>query len=156
MIPDSRKWVKDSLTIITDHDYNIDPRLRNKHKAKIIVTYTFGECIFNSIVRQSGDWKDHINMSRGQIVQSVDVKLIDGNINGITRFKLLIPKTRKNPEQELLFTKILTSLNFLAPRTFFVNVNLNNTDTRMLFQEKIKTVQIYSYHQKNVLFAILV
>ena len=76
-------------------------------------------------------------MSRGNIVQSVDIKLTEGNINGITKFKLLIPNTRKNPEQELLFTKILTSLNILAPRTFFVNINLNNMNTRMLFQEKI-------------------
>jgi hypothetical protein len=81
--------------------------------------------------------RDHIIFSKGNILQSIDVKLIDGNIDGITKFKLLIPSTRNNPEEELLFTKILQSLNFLAPRTFFVNVNLNNTNTKMLFQEKI-------------------
>ena len=142
-ILDYRLWSINNLQILSDdreYPYRdiISEKNKKRFKSKIEVVFPNNiKCKFNAIIRQSGDWKDHINISRGQIVQSVDVKLIDGNINGITRFKLLIPKTRKNPEQELLFTKILTSLNFLAPRTFFVNVNLNNTDTRMLFQEKI-------------------
>ena len=80
-IPDSRKWVKDSLKIITDHNQNINPKLRNKHKAKISVFYDFGECEFNAVVRQHGDWKDHISFDRnGNIIASLDVKLKDGNI----------------------------------------------------------------------------
>ena len=142
-ISDYRLWSINNLEILSDtREYPsrdiISEKNKKRFKSKIEVVFPNNiKCKFNSIIRQSGDWKDHIYMSRGKIFQSVDIKLIDGNINGITRFKLLIPKTRKNPEQELLFTKILTSLNFLAPRTFFVNVNLNNTNTRMLFQEKI-------------------
>tara|TARA_B100000989_G_scaffold256598_1_gene205858 strand:- start:3565 stop:5919 length:2355 start_codon:yes stop_codon:yes gene_type:complete len=142
-ISDYRLWSINNLQILSDtREYPsrdiISEKNKKRFKSKIEVVFPNNiKCKFNSIIRQSGDWKDHIYMSRGKILQSVDIKLIDGNINGITRFKLLIPKTRKNPEQELLFTKILTSLNFLAPRTFFVNVNLNNTNTRMLFQEKI-------------------
>ncbi len=136
-------WSMNNLQILSDergYPYRDIILEKNKKRFKSTIEVIFPnnvKCKFNSIIRQSGDWKDHIYMSRGNIVQSVDIKLTEGNINGITKFKLLIPNTRKNPEQELLFTKILTSLNFLAPRTFFVNVNLNNQNTRMLFQEKI-------------------
>ena len=142
-ILDYKLWSINNLQILSDrrgYPYGdiILEKNKKRFKSKIEVIFPNNiKCKFNSIIRQSGDWKDHINMSRGNVVQSVDVKLIEGNINGITKFKLLIPNTRKNPEQELLFTKILTSLNILAPRTFFVNVNLNNLNTRMLFQEKI-------------------
>tara|TARA_B100000767_G_scaffold237033_1_gene231064 strand:- start:934 stop:3033 length:2100 start_codon:yes stop_codon:yes gene_type:complete len=120
------------------YDNLIPQKNKKKFKSSIEVTFLNNvKCKFNSLIRQSGDKRDHIIFSKGNILQSIDIKLIDGNIDGITRFKLLIPNTRNNPEEELLFTKILQSLNFLAPRTFFVNVNLNNTNTKMLFQEKI-------------------
>lgn len=142
-ILDYKRWSVNNLQILSDnrgYPYSDIILEKNKKRFKSRIEVIFPnnvKCNFNSTIRQSGDWKDHINMSRGNIVQSVDIKLTEGNINGITKFKLLIPNTRKNPEQELLFTKILTSLNFLAPRTFFVDVNLNNLNTRMLFQEKI-------------------
>ncbi len=142
-ILDYKLWSINNLQILSDergYPYRDIILEKNKKRFKSTIEVIFPnniKCKFNSIIRQSGDWKDHIYISRGNIIQSVDIKLTEGNINGITKFKLLIPNTRKNPEQELLFTKILTSLNFLAPRTFFVNVNLNNQNTRMLFQEKI-------------------
>ena len=142
-ILDYKLWSINNMQILSDergYPYRDIILEKNKKRFKSTIEVIFPnniKCKFDSIIRQSGDWKDHIYMSRGNIVQSVDIKLTEGNINGITKFKLLIPNTRKNPEQELLFTKILTNLNFLAPRTFFVNVNLNNQNIRMLFQEKI-------------------
>ena len=95
-ILDYKLWSINNLQILSDrrgYPYGdiILEKNKKRFKSKIEVIFPNNiKCKFNSIIRQSGDWKDHINMSRGNVVQSVDVKLIEGNINGITKFKLLI------------------------------------------------------------------
>ena len=71
----------------------------------------------------------------GGPIQSLDVKLKDGNVFNATRFKLLIPETRYG-KNEILATLILRDLGFIAPETFEVNVAINNVKALMLFQEK--------------------
>jgi hypothetical protein len=66
----------------------------------------------------------------------LDVHLTEGNIKGITKFKLLRPNTRGNLEDEIFITEILRNLNFLAPRSIKVLARVNNVTTEMLFQEK--------------------
>ena len=72
----------------------------------------------------------------GNLFHSIDVDLINGNINGIISFILLMPQTRNNPEDEIILTELLRELDFLAPRTNFVKVKLNDFTKTMLFQEK--------------------
>ena len=87
-------------------------------------------------IRFSGDMKDHveIDLTNNKITQSIDVKLNEGNILGITNFKLLLPKTRG--DDEIFVSELLKSFGYLAPRTYLTNVKLNDQDLKMIFQEK--------------------
>ena len=80
--------------------------------------------------------KDHveIDLTNNKITQSIDVKLNEGNILGITNFKLLLPKTRG--DDEIFVSELLKSFGYLAPRTYLTNVKLNDQDLKMIFQEK--------------------
>ena len=55
--------------------------------------------------------------NKGTPVSSMNVELVDGNVENITRFKLLLPAARYGANE--VFTAIfLKQLGFLAPRTF--------------------------------------
>lgn len=134
-IPNSKKWVKNSLEIITDNSENIKSKNKKKFKSSLSVTYKFGKCDFKAKVRQSGDWKDHIKFEgTGNPISSLDISLLDGNILNAVSFKLLIPDTRKS-ENETLATIILRYLGFIAPETFLVPSSVNDVSTLYLFQE---------------------
>ena len=116
--------------------------LKKKNKRRFVATVRAYYkdniiCSHESRVRLSGDLKDHIQIINGNFFTSLDVKLDKGNINGIVDFKLLIPETRKDPNYEILFTKFLSEIDILAPRTFLVDVKVNNLKKKMLFQEKV-------------------
>ena len=134
----SSKFARNVFQIITSKsdNNNIPPNLRKKFKAVLTVKYKFGSCSYQAIVRQHGDLKDHVKLTDGGgPIQSLDVKLKDGNVFNSTRFKLLIPETRYG-KNEILATLILRDLGFIAPETFEVNVAINNVKALMLFQEK--------------------
>jgi hypothetical protein len=133
-IPESRQWTKNLLKITLDRSQNINPSFRDKFDSKITVRYSFGRCEYNSRVRISGDWKDHVQFDNGQFKVSLDVRLKEGNILNAVRFKLLIPETR-NSEHEVLGALVLRSLGFIAPETFMVNASVNNAQSSYLFQE---------------------
>ena len=113
----------------------IPPKFKKKFNATLVVKFD-GEikCSLRARIRQSGDNYDHIEFNDGNFFQSLDVELRNGHINGIVNFKLLIPGTRFHPQDEIIITELLREFGFLAPRTSFVNVNLNNRIYRMLFQ----------------------
>jgi len=132
-----RKWTVNSIKIITGNFRFVPSKYKTRFKAKILVTYEDGsECSFKGKVRHSGDEKDHISLLNNTIIQSLDVHLVDGNIRGITKFKLLRPKTRGNLDDEILLTELLRNLNYLAPRTIKVNARINEANSIMIFQEK--------------------
>ena len=87
-------------------------------------------------IRHSGDQKDHISLHDNYILQSLDVHLDNGNIRGITKFKLLRPNTRGVLEDVILQTQLLRELNYLAPRSIKVKAKINEAESIMLFQEK--------------------
>jgi len=134
-VPNSSKFARNQFKILTSKSENIPNKLKKSFKAKVIVNYDFGFCEYSGKIRQSGDWKDHINFLEGNPVQSLDVKLEDGNVVGATRFKLLIPETR-NGRNEVLGALLLRELGFIAPETFEINVSVNGLRSLMLFQEK--------------------
>ena len=101
-------------------------------------------CEFEAQIRISGDWNDHID--KINLISSLDVKLLNGNILGITKFKLFIPSTR-NGDNEIVVTSMLEELGFLSPRTFYVNVGMNNhsnvyISNKYIFQEKLSKEMI--------------
>ena len=115
----------------------IPEKYKKDFKAKIQVNYQNDlSCKYNAVVRFSGDMKDHVllDLNKNIINQSVDVKLKEGHIYGITNFKLLLQKTR-GPD-EIFISELLKMFDYLAPRSFLVDVNLNDQNIEMLFQEK--------------------
>ena len=72
-------------------------------------------------VRVTGDLWWHLGWNKGTPVSSMNVELVDGNVENITRFKLLLPAARYGANE--VFTAILKQLGFLAPRTFYKRKN---------------------------------
>ena len=136
-INDYRKWTINSVRILTHRYRYVPDKFKKRFDATITVTYgNKNKCIFDASVRHSGDEKDHIGQLQNSITQSLDIHLKNGNIRGITKFKLLRPKTRGVLEDEIFLTELLRNLNYLAPRTVKVISRVNNVTTNMIFQEK--------------------
>ena len=157
-IKQSRNWYSNIFEILVEREKkenqfanNSVLKKRNKRRFAATVKAHYGNnivCSHKSRVRLSGDLKDHVQIIDGNFFTSLDVKLDEGNINGIVDFKLLIPETRKDPNYEILFTKFLSEIDILAPRTFLLDVKVNNLEKKMLFQEKIRKEMLE--HNKRV------
>ena len=63
-IPESAKFAQNNFKIITSNSKNIPPKLKKKFSAEVTIKYKFGNCKYGALVRQSGDWKDHIKFSK--------------------------------------------------------------------------------------------
>ena len=136
-VHDYRGWTVNGVRIITNRFRYVPDKYKKRYDSTVIVTYEDdSKCLMQGRVRHSGDEKDHIGQIRNSITQSLDVHLIDGNIKGITKFKLFRPNTRGNLEDEILITEILRNLDYLAPRSIKVQARVNNVTSVMLFQEK--------------------
>ena len=131
----SKKWALNGIKLVLDKEENINPKWKRKFSADVTVTYPFGTCMHRADLRQSGDWKDHIEFHNGKLRQSLDVELATGNIANAVEFKLFLPKTRLG-NNETLATLILRKLNILSPKTFLINVSVNGVEGTYLFQEK--------------------
>lgn len=131
---DYRKWVRNGLRIITSNGNQILAKYKKKHRAEITVRYDFGTCTHAASIKQNGDFKDHVQLDRGRLLQSLTVKLEEGNIANSVRFKLFLKETRR-AENEILGTLLLSRLGFLAPRTRMIPTRQNGTPVDMLWQE---------------------
>ena len=132
-----RKWTRNTLNILIGNFRYIPERFKKRFYADIVVKFENNlVCNFTGRMRFSGDQKDHVSLKGNSIIQSVDIHLDNGNIYGITKFKLFLPKARGIYEDEIFVTELLRELNFLAPRTSYVDVRINEVDTKMIFQEK--------------------
>ena len=132
-------WFKNIFEALKNQNKSnsIEKKFKENFAANIKINFLNDfSCTFKSRIRISGDWKDHLDSA--SLTSSMDIKLTDGNIEGITSFKLFLPNTR-NFENEIIGTSILGELNILAPRTRYVNVNIETFGNKsFIFQEKIK------------------
>ena len=148
LIPKHKKWTK-NLMKATFTDGPILQKYKKKFDANIKTYYKFGSCLHQSRVRLHGDWKDHIDfLEGGKFIQSLDVSLESGSIANFVKFKLLLPKTR-NGSSEIIFTHLLRNLKFLAPKTSFVDVEVNGQTSLMLIQEKTEKELLESMDVKE-------
>ena len=95
-IENLRKYYSNLISIIVSEDKVIKPKYKEVFNAKIsFVFLNKSSCVFDAEVRLSGDWTDHIYIKK--VIGSLDVKLLDGNVDGITKFKLFLqePETTK-------------------------------------------------------------
>ena len=138
-INNSRKFFKKiSETLIKDFKNEESVIHKKRYNASITVNYENGNtCNFLSKVRVHGDFLDHIEIIDGFPIPSLRVNLKDGNINGITNFKLLRPRTRYF-SNEIFATTLFKFLGFLSPRTFYVNIKIGDKMTLYIFQESLK------------------
>ena len=68
---------------------------------------------------------------------SMHIKLINGHLRNKVNFKLLIPKSR-NGDSEIFIVSVLRYLGFVAPQTFYANVEINGNTQKFIFQENLK------------------
>ena len=135
-IPNSRGWSQNLLKAFIEDSKVIKKKYKKRFDANVSFKKSNNEvCKLNARVRISGDWKDHIQSKNGDIISSLDVSLSEGNINGITKFKLFIPNTR-NGSSEVLVSLLMKEMGYLSPRSKMVKVSLNNQTFEMIFQEK--------------------
>lgn len=133
-----RAFTRNALKVIADRAWIIQDKYKKKFRASIEVQYNFGSCVYDGRVRLSGDMKDHVKLiDSNYLSTSLDVKLDQGSILGVTRFKLFIPEAR-NAEDEILATEVLRELDYIAPRTSYVRAVVNGHASQYLFQEKAR------------------
>ena len=146
-----RKWTTNNLEILKSNGDIINQKLKKNYKSTIEIKYNFGTCKYPSKIRQTGDFKDHIKFSKGKIYQSLKIKLLEGNILGNVRFKLLIPKTRG--DDEIIVSKLLKGLDILSPEIFHIQVNNNGYQDVMLFhQEADKEFMEQNYRIESAIY----
>ena len=74
------------------------------------------------------------------------IKLNEGNIRNVTRFKLLMPISRHS-YNEIFISTLLRHLGIISPQTFFVNVEINGIEKKFLFQESLKKELLESFNK---------
>jgi len=145
-----KKWTKNSLNILIGNFRWIPKKYKKKFKADILVEYSNGlKCNFKATIKNNGNQKDHIALKDNSIIQSVNVHLTTGNINGIAKFKLLRPNTRGNFKDEILLTELLREFDYIAPRTSYIDAKINGVVSKMLFQEK-PDIAMLDFNQRKV------
>jgi len=154
-IPNSANWYRNFYNAYlhsTEKGNYINDVFKQDFNAVVNLVYNNQKkCTYKAEVRINGDLKDHLDVNN--LIASLDVKLEEGNIFGITRFKLLIPETRRGDE-EIFATTILKHLGFLSPRSFYVNASLNGNQAHtFIFQEKLvkEMIEYNGYREGPVL-----
>jgi len=140
IIPESRKWSKNLLQAKLKVDSKtkiINTKYKKEFNGFILINTNKDNsfCKLKAKIRISGDASDHIKLLNKDVVSSLDVKLQEGNINGITRFKLFLPESRKG-SSEIITVALFKSMGYLAPRTKLINVTVNDVNLEMIMQEK--------------------
>tara|TARA_Y100000589_G_C27185297_1_gene642389 strand:- start:195 stop:2540 length:2346 start_codon:yes stop_codon:yes gene_type:complete len=139
--PQSRKWqfniIKGYIDNLSEFD-NVSIKDKYKKRFDAFIYYKTNEktCKNKSRIRISGDIRDHIKLVDGTPVSSLDVTMKTGNINGIRRFKLFLPRTRGG-DNEVFIANLFSEFGLISPRTMFMDVEINNFKHKMIFQEKL-------------------
>ena len=119
-------------------NFRINKKYKKKYNSKLLVKYAgFKPCILNSKIRITGDLWWHIGWMRGAPVSSLQVEILNGHINNITKFKLFLPQAR-NKENEIFTAIFLKKLGFLSPRTFLITAKVNGNKGKYIFQEDLR------------------
>ena len=122
-------------------------------------------CEFQGKYKLTGDGVDHFSWYRGNggisslgatpagdNFHSIKIKLSNGSIDNIEKFKLFVPFSRYG-EAEVIASTLFRELNFLAPRTAMIRINQDGIRRRVIFQEDIeKGLFEHSGVHENVFF----
>ena len=148
-----RKWVKNIFRALLEFnseesktentqwfDFRINEKYKKNFSSNVYVNFEENNltCKFRAKVRVTGDLWWHLDWKKGSALTSVQVRLLDGHINNITRFKLFIPKAREGADNEIFTSSLISELGFLAPRTFLVSSKINGMTGNYIFQEDLR------------------
>tara|TARA_B110000027_G_scaffold116387_1_gene127078 strand:+ start:745 stop:2841 length:2097 start_codon:yes stop_codon:yes gene_type:complete len=109
--------------------------IEKKDKKKYDVNIIFNDGIkkeLNAKINITGDFTDHIKPALTH--SSLKIKLENGNIGNITRFKLLLPETRHG-RADILWSLLMEELGFPTLHREIINVSLNGTEYKAIFEE---------------------
>jgi len=139
---------KNPKKIARDLIGNMHQRISNKKKTKVRshveITYKDNSrCIFNATINLHGSSNSHRKLIGQNYNSSFNLKLLNGGINYVNEFKLLLPDTRNN-KNEIFVTAFFSEIGFLSPKTYKIKVNHNfSKEYDVLLQEHINdTFQI--------------
>lgn len=110
----------------------IDPKSKKYIKSKLIIKKNNKKKILNARIRLIGDYKDHISFSKN--ISSLQVKIIDNNLGGVTRFRLYLP-TARNIYDEIFWSSTLEILGWPNLYKKKIIVNFNGQKYEALFEE---------------------
>mgnify|MGYP005990432309 CR=1 FL=1 len=154
-----RKWIESLLKLIIEFnqpttktsdkghfDFIINDSYKKYYKSKVKINYNEHniKCEFDAKVKITGDGWWHLDWNVGKPFASIQVKLVDGNVNNIVNFKLLLPKSRA-ADNEIFIVSLMRYLNFLAPRTFYTDAKINGVNRKYIFQEDLGKELLESY-----------
>ncbi len=147
-IKNQRKWNKNLYRSVTAKSKNM---ILKKFKKRFsgILSFHIGDnlCKYSAKIRISGSKRDHLEIKNDHIISSMDVNLVEGSINGIKKFKLFVPQSR-NYDSEIFTAIIMRKLGFISPRTFFVDVFINDKKHKLILQEK-PSKEMMDFHKLN-------
>lgn len=150
-INDSNAWYINLIKSGISGEFFIEDKYKTKFNSIVTVTFKDFTCSFKADIRIHGDWMDHLDLKN--LVSSMDVKLKEGNILGITKFKLFLPTTREY-DNEIFITALLEELGFISPRSAYVNVNINSYyEGIFIFQEKAskEMIEYFNYREGPII-----
>ena len=84
-------------------------------------------------IRLTGDWTDHLGTEKKGDFSSLKIKMLDGNLAGIVKFRLLRYKTRYL--DEITASLLMEMLGFPVPYRGAMSVNINGSGQFMIFEE---------------------
>ena len=153
-IDDKMGWYSNIFKIISSSDSVIKEEYKDTFNASVKAKFSDENktvCSFNAEIRISGDWTDHVDKKDATV--SMDVKLLSGNIGGITKFKLFKPVAR-HYDNEIFVSSLMEELGFMSPRTTYTDVKMkdflnNEIKGRYIFQEKFskELVEYYGFRE---------
>ena len=131
-----KKYQSLRLKALRAPSYNIQQKFKNKTFKVRIATKHSGDWtnVAQGRARLTGDWKDHLGQASDN-VSSISVKLVKGNLGGVIRFRLLLPKT-KRAENEIFWSSLMEELGFPVPFRKIVTVDFAGYELPMIFEEK--------------------
>lgn len=136
-ITDSRKWSKNILNIYKNFEKEdvINSKFKKNHNAKIEIIYNDkSKSELEAKVRSVG--LNIFHFSKKNFITSLEVKLKNGNINNITKFRLLLPESRLK-DNEIFNTTLFNKVGLITPRTFYIKAKINNVEQKFIFQETL-------------------
>ncbi len=122
---------------------------KKKFKSLIILNFSNKKkCELNAKIRVHGDGRDHYKLIDGDVVASLDVELLDGNLFNSVKFKLFIPEA-EGGNSEIFNSYLFKELGFLSPETRNLDVKIGERQIKYLFQEKLAKEMIEKNYRRE-------